>query len=311
VRSPEQRARKWLRVYPRAYRERRGEELLATLLDKARDNPRIPTRELVGVFAHAGSMRVRQLRVVPIALVIAVVGAGLGAAIGFWTGPSGYAATVTVTPARFQVRNPSLRVSTDALRALSTHFIAFRRTDPGITPLLERGLSAPYPRCSVLTVETANDRGVQLTCTAASAPMASRAVGDQAAVFGVMYRQEIVSKWAHSLALAGGRIRDAESQIALIRHEIATTRNPILRGGLEHEFNLQTDKLYTSRQLANVLLARLAHPEASLGFVGGGPNPIYDITGYPLLLGAWAGLALALIVGTTRRRPASRQPIPA
>ena len=96
MKTPEQRARKWLRLYPRAYRERRGEELLATLLDKARDDPRIPIREIRAVIAHAGSMRIRQSRIVTVVACVAILG-GLGAAIGWLSGPNGNVSTSTIS----------------------------------------------------------------------------------------------------------------------------------------------------------------------------------------------------------------------
>ena len=96
MRTPDQRARKWLRLYPRAYRERRGEELLATLLDKARDDPRIPIREIRAVIAHAGSMRIRQSRIATVVACVAML-CGLGAAIGWLSGPNGNVSTSTIS----------------------------------------------------------------------------------------------------------------------------------------------------------------------------------------------------------------------
>jgi len=96
MKTPEQRARKWLRLYPRAYRERRGEELLATLLDKARDDPRIPIREIRAVIVHAGSMRIRQSRIVTVVACAAML-CGLGAAIGWLSGPNGNVSTSTIS----------------------------------------------------------------------------------------------------------------------------------------------------------------------------------------------------------------------
>jgi len=96
MKTPEQRARKWLRLYPRAYRERRGEELLATLLDKARDDPRIPIREIRAVIVHAGSMRIRQSRIVTVAACIVLL-CGLGATVGWLSGPNGKVSTSTVS----------------------------------------------------------------------------------------------------------------------------------------------------------------------------------------------------------------------
>jgi len=96
MKTPEQRARKWLRLYPRAYRERRGDELLATLLDKARDDPRIPVREIRAVIVHAGSMRIRQSRIATVVACVAML-CGLGAAIGWLNGPNGNVSTSTIS----------------------------------------------------------------------------------------------------------------------------------------------------------------------------------------------------------------------
>src|ERR1022692_4276943 len=96
MKTPEQRARKWLRLYPRAYRERRGEELLATLLDKARDDPMIPIREIRAVIVHAGSMRIRQSRIATVVACAAML-CGLGAAIGWLSGPNGNVSTSTIS----------------------------------------------------------------------------------------------------------------------------------------------------------------------------------------------------------------------
>jgi hypothetical protein len=98
VTTPEQRVRRWLRLYPRAYRERRGEELLGTLLDKARDDPRIPIREIRAVIAHAGSVRIRQSRLVTAVACIVVLG-GVGTAVGWLSGPSGNVSTTVSSSA--------------------------------------------------------------------------------------------------------------------------------------------------------------------------------------------------------------------
>jgi hypothetical protein len=96
VKTPEERARKWLRLYPRAYRERRGDELVATLLDRARDDPRLRFREVWAVVRHAGSMRFRQSRVATVG-ACAVVFATIGIAIVWLGEPSGRVTTAPLS----------------------------------------------------------------------------------------------------------------------------------------------------------------------------------------------------------------------
>jgi hypothetical protein len=60
MKDPKRRYRRWLRVYPKAYRTVRGEEILATLLDST-DQGRLPARDLLYVLAHAIRVRISQM----------------------------------------------------------------------------------------------------------------------------------------------------------------------------------------------------------------------------------------------------------
>ena len=54
------RYQRWLRVYPKAYRTIRGEEILSTLLDST-DRGRLSARDLLYLLAHAIRVRISQM----------------------------------------------------------------------------------------------------------------------------------------------------------------------------------------------------------------------------------------------------------
>jgi hypothetical protein len=191
MKSPERRVRKWLRVYPRAYRERRGEELVATLLDKARDDPRLPAREIASVLAHGGWMRARRLRVLAVAVVVAVAGAGFGAVIGFWGEPTGY--TTTVTPRSMELPHTLLSHSQVAvLRSLTVHFDAFQLSPTGIM-MMNRGIddrNGPlHMVCSDGVVNSPGNRGIEMQCASSNANAARTVTSNLALAFRVMYER--------------------------------------------------------------------------------------------------------------------------
>jgi hypothetical protein len=197
MKTPEQRARRWLWIYPQAYRERRGEELLATLLDKARDDPRLPVREIRALMVHAGSMRVRQLRIVTIVLCVAVLGAGLGAAVGSLNGSTGYLSTTTVSPAQLGYARTPSPFLTEELRIQSTRFAAFRRT-PQAQALLVH--FATPSSCSVSVIDTVGSRGVQLQCSSPNAQTAHTVNWDLTQAIGLMFEDEQRATFAHGEA---------------------------------------------------------------------------------------------------------------
>lgn len=187
MKTPEQRASKWLRVYPRLYRKRRGEELVATLLDKARDNPKLPAREIASLLAHGSWMRARRFRLVAAAVVVAVVGAGLGAFIGFWGEPTGYA--TTVVPRSMIVRHARLSPTQVAtLRSLAVQFAAFQQSPNGIE-LIDRSIAdvPVHLVCSDSVVNFAGNRGIEMRCVSPDANAARTVASNLAHAFGVMY----------------------------------------------------------------------------------------------------------------------------
>ncbi|MGD0311763.1 MAG: hypothetical protein ABSC90_04815 [Acidimicrobiales bacterium] len=57
--SSEQRYRRWLRFYPKEYRQDRGEEILATLLEASAEHGRLSTADLLHITAHGAWVRSR------------------------------------------------------------------------------------------------------------------------------------------------------------------------------------------------------------------------------------------------------------
>ena len=308
MKTPEQRARKLLRVYPRGYRERRGEELLATLLDKARDDPRLPAREVRAIIVHAASIRARQLPVVVIAAGVALLGSGLGAAIGGWGGSNGYAATTTVLPIQLgRADNPSLRL-TDGLHSQSTRFAAFRRT-PTAKALLERNLTTPYPTCSVSVIDNVGNRGVQLQCSSASAQTAQTAVLDESQAILVMFERERVATFAQGEARTIEAVATMRVRQFILQHKLATTpRSSPLRAPLAYWLSQGRNRLSLEQSLARRLAAEVRNVGAISSVVSGPPIATYGFTAQPLELGAAAGLLVGLAIGIgtrrERRRPA-------
>ena len=60
MKDPKRRYQRWLRVYPKAYRTVRGEEILSTLLDST-DRGRLSARDLLYLLAHAIRVRISQM----------------------------------------------------------------------------------------------------------------------------------------------------------------------------------------------------------------------------------------------------------
>ena len=176
-------------MYPRAYREWRGDELVATLLDKARDDPRLPAREIASVLAHGWWMQARRFRMVAVAVVVAVVGAGFGAVIGFWGQSTGY--TVTVAPRSMILPNALFSPTQIAtLRSLTVHFDAFQQSPEG-TMLIERGIKdvPVHLVCSDGVVNSAGNRGIEMRCASPNAGAARTVTSNLAYAFGVMYER--------------------------------------------------------------------------------------------------------------------------
>jgi len=57
VKSPKRRYQKWLRAYPKGYRNVRGEEILSTLLDASSEGDRNGLRDFLPVVAHGARVR--------------------------------------------------------------------------------------------------------------------------------------------------------------------------------------------------------------------------------------------------------------
>jgi hypothetical protein len=55
----ERRYRRWLRLYPKAYRTDRGEEIVGTLLESNSDHHRLVVRDLAFLVMHAARVRLR------------------------------------------------------------------------------------------------------------------------------------------------------------------------------------------------------------------------------------------------------------
>jgi hypothetical protein len=306
--TPEQRARRWLRIYPRAYRERRGEELLATLLDKARDDPRLSVREIRAIIVHAASLRVRRLPVLIVAACAALLGSGLGAAIGGWGGSNGYAATTIVLPAQLGAADFPSAVLTSELRAQSTRFAAFRRTPPA-QALIVRQLAAPYPTCSVSVVDDVGNRGVQLQCSSTSAQTAQTAMFDQSQAIELMFERERVATFAQAETRTIQAVATLRVRQSILQHELATTpRSSPTRAPLAYMLSQGRSRLSLEQSLARRLAAEVRNVGGISSGVMGPPTATYGVTALPIELGAAAGLLIGLAIGIgtrrERRRPA-------
>ncbi len=306
MKTPEQRARKWLRLYPRAYRERRGEELLATVLDKARHDPRLPMREIQAIMVHAATIRVRRLPLVAVVAGAAVLGAGLGAVGGSLSGPSGYVSTVSALPAQLGAAKPSSALTRE-LRAQLTRFVAFRGT-PAARGLITRNLATPYPLCSVSFVDTVGDRGVQLQCSSSSAEVAQVAVYGQSRAIVLMFGSEKRAMFAKEEAQATAATRYLSSELAFAQRELdALPSLDPRKGGLERALRYGRVRLLREQSLARTLAVKVKNPGAIASVRGGPALATYGFTALPVELGGAAGLLLSLAVGIRTRR-APRRP---
>jgi hypothetical protein len=61
VKADERRYQRWLRLYPKAYRTDRGEEILGTLVESSSDHHRLAVGDLAYLMAHAVQVRLRLL----------------------------------------------------------------------------------------------------------------------------------------------------------------------------------------------------------------------------------------------------------
>lgn len=59
--QPEQRYRRWLRLYPKAYRHDRGEEILATLIEASSERGRLSSTDLLYLTLHGIGVRWRSI----------------------------------------------------------------------------------------------------------------------------------------------------------------------------------------------------------------------------------------------------------
>jgi hypothetical protein len=304
MRTPEQRARRWLRVYRSAYRQRRGEELVATLLDKARDDPRLPVREIRAIIVHAGSMRVRQLRVLTVVACVSVIGAGLGAAVGWWSAPNGYGSTMTALPAQLGPASKPSPALTEELRSEETRFAAFRAT-PAALALIERNLVAPYPSCSVSVIDTVGDRGVQLQCSSPSAQTTQTAIGNQQDALAAMFERDRDATFSQAEAPTNRVVGRMRLGVSLFEHKLtASPPSSPIHAVLDQMLSQVRGRL----SLEGSLAARLKNPPAGIMPVVSGP-PITThggITVLPIELGAAAGLLIGLAIGAGTRRERRR-----
>lgn len=59
MKADEHRYQRWLRLYPKAYRTDRGEEILGTLVESSSDHRRLAVGDLAYLMAHAVGVRLR------------------------------------------------------------------------------------------------------------------------------------------------------------------------------------------------------------------------------------------------------------
>lgn len=300
----EQRARRWLRLYPRQYRERWGEELVATLVDKARDDPRLPVREIAAVVAHAAALRMRQHRLAEIALAGALLGTGLGAAVGWLSAPTIFTSAITSLPAQLELARPSA-VLTEQLNLQLHDFGLFRKTSTARATLV-RGLTAPYPSCSSSTVDGFATRGLQVRCTSSNARSAVVAADDMTMAIGAMFGHEKVANLTAARARAIEIAAASRRELAALRKQISSTpRTSPMWIAEERVLGRTSAIIRTQRAMALRLGRQLESPGAILDSVGGLTSRS-ALSAVPIELGAMIGLLLGTAMGLPKR--ASRSP---
>ncbi len=307
--TPEERARRWLRFYPRAYRERRGDELVSTLLDKARDDPRVPARELWAIAVHGVSMRVRQSHLGTIVVCATLFGAALGAA-GLWLGGSNdYVSTSTLLPAQIHSTGRWTPALTAELRTESAHFAAFRRT-PAARTMLLRGLVAPYPTC-LTSVSSVGNVGVELQCRASSAHAAQQAMGNASHVFGLMLEEEKTATVVASMTAESSGVARLRSEVASLHQDLASVnRSSPHHVAWERQLSGASTALTHEEQGARRLAEEL-FGGAIMSRVSGPPlSEHHAASDTPVAFGAAAGFLVGLVFGLATRR-SHRRPGPA
>jgi hypothetical protein len=277
-----------LLAYPRSYREARGEEITATLLDSGEKDGRLSLGETAALLRHASGVRVRRLRPALIIVLLALLGAAVGGGVEWAAGPSKYVATETVN-------SPS--VNETELQRQAVQFRAVLAL-PGFS--LGRSTA-----CSAAVVS----RTVSLTCSSPSAIAARSAVGYLVDGLGPGYFNwqrlvlqqgtaalpiEISSERAHveSLTAALRELPESSPRFEVlavqIRKETQTLDSNAL---LWAHFTVQIDS-------APRLLV-----------VSGPAQPVYRISSGEIAIGASIGLLVGAAAVAIRQRRKPRPPV--
>lgn len=302
--SAEQRVRRWLRVYPRAYRERRGDEVAATLLDKARDDPRLRAREVASVLTHAGSMRIRRYRLEATGIALAALGAGVGAIMGLASGPIGYEWASTSLPGQINASAPTAAI-TQQLQQQARGFEASLTTSAA-RRILHARLSAPYPSCTTTVVDSVGNRGLHLTCSAATSMAAQTAGANLSQALGAFLIKEQRMLFHHA------ELRTL-AVVARMRGVVGHARYVEVLDQIEH-VPVATAAGQAVARLVGELTNKLDREEAlaqrlregwrgAIMTTSSGPTSAVDgIPALPVEAGAAIGLLAGLVLGASSRR---------
>jgi hypothetical protein len=284
MRSPEERVRRWLRLYPRSYREHRGEELIGTLLDISGGSSHLRGNEVMSVVWHAARGRLRHSRPLSAAVVLALVAAGATYTYQeVHSSPASYSASLTF-----------IHVSAES--GLSPFWFEALRLEvlaPPVIASAEALWHSKQPVCSV--VQRPSTNLLVVTCTS------PRRIRSSVPLQLLSAFQTIESQHPQS---AGAReVRSLGMLIAETSRELKSVSRT------SHRFRVIQRNLDTAQVELRTVLSQPGIPRAYRVIQLGRPveHRAVNVSGVDVTL---AGIAGALLVlATVSRRNLRRRPL--
>lgn len=286
-------------VYPRQYRETKGEEILATLLDGELRDGRLSHRETAAILRHATGLRVRHLHPATLLVLLALVGASFGAGVAAVAGPHSYRATETVSPLPHSV------ISESVLQSQAQRFREVLASPQEMMSRYHVGTLEPAATCSVGVVA----RSVSLTCDSSIRRIARLDVEFLVESLGadIFHWQRfedrlrasvlplLISTKRSDVERLAAELRDlprSSSQFSRLARQLASATHTVNQLAL-------VDRMITSRLPS----------DPKLTTVGGPAQPVYRVSAGGVAIGAGIGLLLGAVVVIARQRRKRGPPV--
>jgi hypothetical protein len=297
--SSASRTQTWLlRAYPKSYRERRGDEIVATLIATETHGGSHSIREAASILSHASGLRIRQFRPVTLVIVFTLLGAGLGAGVSVLESRTSYVAEARLVPAPASFSEMLAAPRPTALLARLNQLLSQHQT---MHQLLEP-LGIPSPYCSGKLSEEA----VVVACTSDDAQRAGAAVNVVTKRFARTMIAARVARDAQRLTDLASVRATAAAELLLLRHQMAHVSR------MSPNYSIDRSRVISITRAADAALATERELVGGMGGVGPGFGVVGVTTRQEaalpvsaVVIGGSAGLLLGalLVVARGRRRP--------